>query len=61
MEMSEMKQPNSNIQAPEKQQEPSANSLRVLLLMFEAWNFSGAWMLVLGAFCPYFFGAFSKC
>jgi hypothetical protein len=61
MEMSEMKHPNSKHQAPEKHQKPSINNLRVLSLVFEAWNFSGAWMLGFGAFCPYLFGAFSKC
>jgi hypothetical protein len=56
-----MKHPNPKLQAPEKHQARSTNTLRVLPLMFEAWNFSGAWMLVLGAFSPYFFGAFSPC
>jgi hypothetical protein len=56
-----MKHPNSKLQAPEKHQTPSTNNLRVLPLIFGTWNFSGAWMLVLGAFRPYFFGTFSSC
>src|SRR5437867_99444 len=45
-----MKAPNSKLQAPEKHQEPSSNYGRTRLWMFGAWNFSGAWRLVLGAF-----------
>jgi hypothetical protein len=45
-----MKAPNSKHQAPDKPQAPSSKHLRGQLLKFEAWNFSGAWMLVLGAF-----------
>jgi hypothetical protein len=43
-----MKIPNFNIQAPEKLQISSLKSALVDL-DFGTWNFSGAWMLVLGA------------
>jgi hypothetical protein len=46
-----MKGPNSKLQAPEKLQVTSFNAeARVRCLEFEVWNFSGAWMLVLGGF-----------
>jgi hypothetical protein len=46
-----MKAPSTNIQAPEKFQAPSfKTSGRGEALEFGFWSFSGAWMLVLGAF-----------
>jgi hypothetical protein len=46
-----MKAPNSKLQAPEKRLSSSFNApARARRLEFEAWNFSGAWMLVFGAF-----------
>src|SRR5882724_10202271 len=44
----ETKPPNSKHQHPEKYQAPNTNAHAVL--EFGPWNFSGAWMLVLGAF-----------
>jgi hypothetical protein len=44
-----VKAPTSNIQAPEKLQTSSFNHAPQRL-EFGAWNFSGAWMLVLGGF-----------
>jgi hypothetical protein len=43
-----MKAPTSKLQAPEKFQTPSSKTTGGFL-EFEAWCFSGAWMLVLGA------------
>jgi hypothetical protein len=48
-----MKAPNSKLQAPEKLQVPNPNErppARKWILV--VWNFSGAWMLALGAFHP---------
>jgi hypothetical protein len=46
-----MKAPNSKHQHPENNQAPSFKRSGVrLLLDVEVWSFSGAWMLVLGAF-----------
>jgi hypothetical protein len=46
-----MKAPNSNFQAPEKHQASSTKLVsRVSGLDVNIWNFSGAWMLVLGGF-----------
>jgi hypothetical protein len=45
------KAPNSKLQHPENIQASSSNGSDVRFgLDVEAWNFSGAWMLVLGAF-----------
>src|SRR5882724_9365990 len=52
--LEKVKAPNSKIQAPKKQQAPSSKTCRRLPrhlfwgLLFEIWNFSGAWGLVLG-------------
>jgi hypothetical protein len=40
--------PSSNIQGNSNRQ--ASNNFRAGCLKFEAWSFSGAWMLVLGAF-----------
>jgi hypothetical protein len=49
-----IKAPNSKLQAPEKLQASTSKSNRALLieagLKPDVWNFSGAWMLVLGIF-----------
>jgi hypothetical protein len=47
-----MKTPSTNIQAPEKLQCASSKSPMKAMppVKFGAWCFSGAWMLVLGAF-----------
>jgi hypothetical protein len=44
--------PNSKLQHPEKHQASSFNRQRCQLPLswFDVWNFSGAWMLGLGAF-----------
>jgi hypothetical protein len=47
--MGKMKAPTTKHQAPEKHQISSFN-ITPALLKFGAWNFSGAWMLGLGAF-----------
>jgi hypothetical protein len=52
-----MKAPNSKLQHPENNQAPSTKCAHAFCLMFDAWNFSGAWMLVLGAFIWCFSGA----
>jgi hypothetical protein len=61
MAMNNIKHPNSKLQAPEKHQASSTNNHRVPAYNFGAWNFSGAWMLVLGASYSNLFGALSKC
>jgi hypothetical protein len=43
-----MKAPNFKLQPPEKLQMPSSKNPRGKRLEFEAWNFSGAWMLDVG-------------
>jgi hypothetical protein len=46
-----MKAPNSKLQHPEKLQTSTSNQERTPLgLELGVWNFSGAWMLMLGAF-----------
>jgi hypothetical protein len=46
-----MEAPNSKLQAPEKlQTSTSKQTARVEFLKLDAWSFSGAWMLELGAF-----------
>jgi hypothetical protein len=46
-----MKAPNSKLQVPEKHQTLSSKAeLIARRLDVGAWSFSGAWMLVLGAF-----------
>jgi hypothetical protein len=45
-----MKAPSTNIQAPEKFQTPNFKQRGCAELKFGIWSFSGAWMLVLGAF-----------
>jgi hypothetical protein len=46
-----MKHPSTKHQHPEKLQTSTSNKKRTSLgLELGAWNFSGAWMLVLGAF-----------
>jgi hypothetical protein len=48
--MNIIKAPNSKFQHPENIQAPSAKISVSHGLKVEAWSFSGAWMLVLGAF-----------
>jgi hypothetical protein len=45
-----MKAPNSKLQHPEKLQTPSSKETARARELFGYWNFSGAWMLELGAF-----------
>jgi hypothetical protein len=47
-----VKAPNSNVQAPEKFQAPNFKLTGIWSLGFGVCSFSGAWMLVLGAFLP---------
>jgi hypothetical protein len=42
--------PKSKLQAPEKHQASSSKRGVRILLEFDVWDFSGAWMLELGAF-----------
>jgi hypothetical protein len=49
--------PSSNIQRNSNHQVP--NYLRDDSLKFDAWSFSGAWMLGLGASASFVLGAFS--
>src|SRR6516165_10384892 len=41
--------PSSNLQAPEKLRGPSTKTNWTMALKLEAWNFNGAWKLVIGA------------
>ena len=49
-----MKAPSTKLQHPEKHQAPNSEPNRAqsgeVFLELGIWNFSGAWMLVLGAF-----------
>jgi hypothetical protein len=47
-----MNRKNTNIQAPSTREAPSSKlqSVAAPILELGSWNFSGAWMLVLGAF-----------
>jgi hypothetical protein len=49
----------SKLQAPTSREIPSVKlqNQRAMALMVGAWNFSGAWMLVLGTFYPSLFPA----
>jgi hypothetical protein len=49
--------PSSNLQRNSKQQTP--NNPRDVILKFDAWSFTGAWMLVLGAYATLVLGAYS--
>jgi hypothetical protein len=44
-----MKHPRTNIQEPEKHQ-ASNSKMRAQVFELGSWNFSGAWMLLLGTF-----------